>query len=286
MTEWQRIPEILDPIAFTIGFFSVRWYALWFLAGFFSVLVSAFRLAKREGLPFSEKTVFDMFFFLFLGALIGGHIGYILFYNFDAFLDAPLAMFSPYDFSRGVWIGISGMSYHGGLIGAALSLCWFARSRKIDFWRMADLAAFLAPIAIFFGRLGNFFNVELYGRITERSWGMIFPGIAPLGTLRHPSALYEVFLEGIVLFVFLSLVRKKMPFPGGLACTFMAGYAVLRFIGEYFREPDPQIGFVLGSSAAGFTMGQTLSVIMFFASIALFVWLKRQNRAIIPVENI
>ena len=282
---WQHIPETLDPIAFTVGFFSVHWYALWFLAGFLVPLLIAARSAPRGLIPYSQDTVLDIFLWIFFGAVLGGHIGYILFYNLDAFLAAPYAMLFPYDFENGIWVGISGMSYHGGLIGAALALYWFTRSRKIDFWRMADIAALLAPIAIFFGRLGNFFNVELYGRITEQPWGMIFPGIAPLGALRHPSALYEAFLEGIVLFVFLSLVRKKMPFPGASSAVFLAGYAVLRFIGEYFREPDPQIGFVFGSSIAGFTMGQTLSGIMFLASIAVFVWLKRRNRATIPAEN-
>ncbi|MEK9151368.1 MAG: prolipoprotein diacylglyceryl transferase [Patescibacteria group bacterium] len=278
---WQHIPETLDPIAFTIGFFSVYWYALFFLGGFFAALFLAFRFASRGGFPYSQEVIFDMFLYIFFGALLGGHIGYALFYNLDAFIAMPHTAFLPYDFGRGLWVGISGMSYHGGLIGAALALYWFARRQKIDFWKAADFAVFFAPIAIFFGRLGNFFNVELHGRITEQPWGMIFPGVLPDGVLRHPSTLYEAFLEGVVLFALLILLRKKMPFSGALTCAFLAGYAILRFLGEYFREPDTQIGFLFGPPAGGFTMGQILSVILFFASIALFAWLKHKNRATI-----
>ncbi|MFZ2299707.1 MAG: prolipoprotein diacylglyceryl transferase [Candidatus Moraniibacteriota bacterium] len=274
---WQHIPQTLDPIALTIGFFSVRWYALWLLAGFFAVLLSALWLSRNGKFPFSEETVFDMLLFLFFGAVIGGHIGYVLFYNFDAFLAAPYAMLLPYDFERGVWVGISGMSYHGGLIGAALALYWFARRKKIGFWQAADGAALLAPMAISFGRMGNFFNIELYGRLTERPWGMIFPGVMPDGMLRHPSTLYEAFFEGIVLLILLILLRKRMPFPGALACVFLAGYAILRFLAEYFREPDAHIGFLAG----GLTLGQIFSAVMLFAVGMGFLWLKRRNRATI-----
>ena len=278
---WQHIPETLDPIAFTIGFFSVRWYALWFLTGFFSVLLPALWLARNGKCPFSKEMVFDMLLFLFFGAVIGGHIGYVLFYNLDAFLAAPYAMLLPYDFERGVWVGISGMSYHGGLIGAALALYWFARSRSIAFWKAADFTVLLAPIAIFFGRLGNFFNVELYGRITEQPWGMFFPGVMPDGMLRHPSTLYEAFFEGIILFILLISLRKKMPFSGGLSCVFLAGYAISRFLAEYFREPDPQIGLLFTSLGSGLSLGQLFSIVMLSAASVLFLWLKRRNHATI-----
>lgn len=276
---WQHIPETLDPIAFTIGFFSAYWYALFFLGGFLAVLLFAIRFARRGDAPCSEEDVFDMFLWIFFGALLGGRIGYALFYNLDTYLAAPLTIVLPYDFGRGVWVGVSGMSYHGGLIGATLALYCFVRRRRISFWKAADFAALLVPIAIFFGRLGNFFNVELHGRITERPWGMIFPEIQPLGVLRHPSALYEAFFEGLVLFGLLLFFRKKMPFPGALACLYIAGYAVLRFIGECFRSPDPQLGFFFSALSGGFTLGQLFSFGMFFAAGMIFLWLKHRNRA-------
>lgn len=272
---WQHIPGTLDPIAFTIGFFSAYWYALWFLIGFFAVLSVAFRLARRGAAPCSAECVFDLLFFIFVGALLGGRIGYALFYNLDAYLAAPLMILLPYDFGRGAWVGLSGMSYHGGLIGAILALRWFARRKQISFWQAADFVALLAPIAIFFGRLGNFFNVELYGRITDQPWGMVFPDVYPPGVLQHPSALYEAVLEGIVLFGILVFFRKQMPFPGALACLYIAGYAVLRFVGEFFRSPDPQLGFFFGI----FTLGQLFSFGMLFAAGMIFLWLKRRNRA-------
>lgn len=275
---WQHIPETLDPIAFTIGFFSVYWYALFFLGGFLAALFLALRLARGGEAPCSEECIFDLLLYVFFGALLGGHIGYVLFYNLAAFLETP-SLLSPYDFGQGRWVGISGMSFYGGLIGAALALCWFARSKKIDFWKAADFAALLAPIAVFFGRLGNFFNVELYGRITEQPWGMLFPGAVPNGALRHPSTLYEAFFEGIVLFVLLVSSRRRMPFTGALASVFLAGYAVLRFMVEYLREPDPQIGLFFASLSGGLSLGQLLSVAMLLAAAAIFLWLKRRNRA-------
>lgn len=277
MNEWEHIPLILDPIAFTIGFFSVYWYALWFLAGFLAVFFLALRRARRGEAPCSEEHISALLLWLFFGALIGGRIGYVLFYNLDVFLTAPLLVLLPYDFGRGVWVGISGMSYHGGLAGVALALLWFVHREKISFWKTADFVAFLAPVATFFGRMGNFFNVELYGRVTEEPWGMVFPGTLPTGALRHPSALYEAFLEGVVLFLFLVVLRKKMPFPGALACLYITLYAILRFFGEFFREPDPQLGFFFGA----LTLGQLFSFLMLVLSFGLYGWLRTKNRAIL-----
>lgn len=274
---WQHIPLMLDPVAFTIGFFSVYWYALWFLSGFLLVFFLALRSARRGGAPCSEERIPDMFLFLFFGALIGGRIGYVFFYNLEVFWSAPLTVFLPYDFGRGVWVGISGMSYHGGLIGVALALFSFVRREKISFWKTADFAVLLAPVATFFGRMGNFFNVELYGRITEQPWGMVFPDAIPAGALRHPSTLYEAFFEGVILFVLLLLLRKKMPFPGAFVFLYTALYAILRFVGEMFRSPDPQLGFLLGA----LTLGQIFSLLMIVLSVAGYVWLREKNRATI-----
>lgn len=276
---WQNIPMTLDPIAFSFGFFSVYWYAIFFLIGFFATLLFALRIVRRSEFPFSEENVWDMFIYIFFGTLLGGRVGYAFFYNFDIFWAAPLKIFLPYDFESGMWIGISGMSYYGGLIGATISLYWFARAKNFNFWEMADFVAFLAPIATFFGRLGNFFNVELYGRITNQPWGMVFPGVVPVGVLHHPSALYEAFLEGAVLFVLMLFFRKKLQFSGALTCIYLASYAILRFLVEFFREPDPQLGLFFGSLAGGFTLNQIFAFALFCAAIVIFMWLKQKNRA-------
>ena len=279
MTGWQHFPETIDPIAFTIGFFSVYWYALWFLTGFFIAPWLAFRLARRGDAPCPPNDIFDLFAILFFGALLGGRIGYVLLYHPDVFLAAPIAILSPYDFGRRAWTGLSGMSFHGGLVGVVIALAWYASRKELSFWKMADFAALLAPVAIFFGRLGNFFNVELPGRITIVPWGMVFPGAIPTGVLRHPSTLYEALFEGIVLLVILLFLRRLARFDGALTCFFLGFYAIARFGCEYFREPDPQLGLFFSPLAGGFTMGQLLSFAMFFAAAVIFIWLKQRNHA-------
>jgi phosphatidylglycerol---prolipoprotein diacylglyceryl transferase len=276
---WQNIPATLNPIAFSFGFFSVYWYAVFFLGGFLVTLLFALKLVNRGDTSCSEECVWDMFIYIFIGAFLGGRIGYALFYNFNVFWAEPLKIFLPYDFERGMWVGISGMSYYGGLIGTVLALYWFARAKDLNFWKIADFAAFLAPISVFFGRLGNFFNLELYGRITEKPWGMIFPQVVPMGVLRHPSSLYEAFLEGVVIFIVLLFLRKKMPFAGALTCIYLALYAILRFLVEFWREPDPQLGLFFNSPIGGFTLNQILAFGLFWAAIGIFMWLRRQNYA-------
>lgn len=275
---WQHLPETIDPIVFTVGFFSLYWYAVLFLLGFFVTLFLAFWLAKRGDAPCVSSDIFDMFFMFFFGALVGGRIGYVLLYHLDVFWANPIMIFSPYDFGRGVWVGLSGMSYHGGLIGVMVVLVWFVHKKKLSFWKTADFVALLAPVATLFGRLGNFFNVELPGRITTEPWGMVFPGTVPVGVLRHPSALYEAFFEGIVLLTLLLFLRRLVRFDGALTCFYLAFYAIFRFGIEYFREPDPQLGLFFGLPAGGVSMGQILSFVMFSAAIVIFVWFKRKNR--------
>lgn len=270
---WQHLPETINPIAGTIGFFSVYWYAVWFLAGFFMAFLLALWLARRGEAPCSSNDIFDMLVVIFFGALLGGRIGYVLLYHPDIFLASPLMIFSPYDFGRGAWMGLSGMSYHGGLIGAVAALVWFSGRKKLSFWKMADFTALLAPVSVFFGRLGNFFTVELPGRITTEPWGMVFPGMFPTGTLRHPSTLYEAFFEGIVILVLLLFMRRQARFDGALACFYLIFYAFARFGSEYFREPDPQLGLFFNL----FTLGQIFSFVMLCTATIIFIWLKRKN---------
>ena len=274
MHEWQHLLETLDPIAFSIGFFSVSWYALFFLLG---LLAAYWFFASREG-EVPEEHRLDLLVSLFVGAVIGARLGYVLFYGyFEAFLRQPWLIISPYDFEQGVWTGIAGLSFHGGLIGAVAALFLFTSKKRLAFWIAADQVALAVPIALFFGRLGNFFNLELYGRITERPWGMIFPGIEPLGGLRYPASLYEAFLEGVCLFLILLFLSRKKLFPGAVALIFLIGYAVFRFIGEYFREPDPQIGLLLAS----LSLGQLFSLVMLLLGLFLYGWLKNRKSGII-----
>lgn len=279
--EWQNILVALNPIAFKLGFFVVNWYAVFFLAGFFVTLGLALWQARRGEAPYGQEQIFDLFIYLFLGACLGGRAGYVIFYNPQIFWADPAKIFLPYDFGRGIWTGISGMSYYGGLAGIALALYVFARAHRKSFWETADFLALLAPIAIFLGRLGNFFNLELYGRITGYPWGMIFPGVPPLGTLRHPSALYEAVLEGVVIFILLFFLRKRMPFKGALTSIYFVSYAVLRFFGEFFREPDPQLGLFYST----FTLNQILAGGMFLVGLAIFQWLRSQNYATMKISS-
>ncbi len=263
---WQQIPSHLDPIAFAVGSFSIRWYAIFFMGGFIAAASFCLGCFRKEAAGFhSQEELIDTLLTLFLGALIGGRLGYVFLYNPAFFLESPLRIIWPYDAPVG-WLGLSGMSFHGGLIGAAIAFVWIVKRRGLPFWQTADFFALAAPIALFFGRLGNFFNLELYGRVTEQPWGMVFPYIWPIGALRHPSALYEAALEGALLFMILFAYQRTSRFPGALFSVFLIVYACLRFVAEYFREPDLQIGLLSG----GFSLGQWLSIAMLLLGMTLY----------------
>lgn len=270
---WQNIPLRFDPIAFSIGFFTVHWYAIFFLSAFFVAWKFLADTVKQGVAVLSQEETFDLALILFLGAFLGGRLGFALFYEPYYFGAHPLSLFLPFDTVSKTWIGISGMSFHGGLIGFVIALGWFSFHGKKDFWRMTDIVSLAAPLGIFFGRLGNFFNGELYGRLTTKPWGMYFLDNTEI-SFRHPSALYEALLEGIFLFFFLSFFRRRLTFPGGLAALFLMAYAVIRFFLEFFREPDPGVSFFLGV----FTRGQTLSLVQFIVGFSIFLWLKRHHR--------
>jgi phosphatidylglycerol---prolipoprotein diacylglyceryl transferase len=198
--------------------------------------------------------------------ILGGRLGYVLFYNLGYYLQHPLEIILPFEFSGGLhFVGISGMSYHGGAIAVMIATVIFCWKRGIDFWRFADLFGSAIPLGYTFGRLGNFINGELYGRATDVPWGMVFP-LDPLHLLRHPSQLYEAFFEGIVLFAVLWVLRKRFSFTGALFALYVAGYGLIRFFIEFFREPDAQLGFVLGP----FSMGQLLCLLMIAAGAGIY----------------
>jgi phosphatidylglycerol:prolipoprotein diacylglycerol transferase len=210
-----------------------------------------------------------LFWFVF-GAVLGAKIGYVIVYDPNAHyqLTRPWLIFNPFKES-GKFVGISGLSYHGAITGAVIALLIFARRHKIAFWRVADLAAVSGSAGYAFGRLGNFFNAELLGRETAMPWGINVQGV-----LRHPSALYEAFLEGIVIFAILFALYKKRKFAGQMAIGYLMLYAVMRFIAEFWREPDAQLGFI---AFGWLSMGQALSALMFALSLGVYLYLRRRG---------
>ena len=238
----------------------------------------------KDVIGFTEKEWNDVLTFLFIGALLGGHLGYGIFYQPLNSFYYPLQFFFLFSFGTGIWIGIRGMSFYGGLIGVVVVLWFQARKYKKNFLVLADLVSLLAPVALFFGRLGNFFNHELPGRITTVPWGMYIPVLPKdvmffMEDLRHPSALYEAFGEGVILFFLLLFLSRKPLAPGMLASSFLIGYGVIRFILEFFRELDLGSSFLLGV----FTFGQILSFLSILFGSILLLWLTRKNRGKIDV---
>ena len=253
----------INPILIDLGPIRVSWYGLMYVLGFLpSYLLVRYQMKKKD-FGVSRLDVENLFFYLILGLIIGARLGYVLFYDLKMYLADPLEIFA-------VWHG--GMSFHGGLIGVLIVGILFCWKNKKSFWTVADLFIVTAPIGLGLGRIGNFINGELYGRVTQVPWGMIFPKGGPLP--RHPSQLYESGLEGGVLFLILWFLKdKKLP-EGGLLAVFLSFYGLFRFIVEFFREPDPQLGFVLGS----FTMGQILCSFMIVGGIGLLLYLKGREK--------
>lgn len=257
-----RFPNI-DPVIVKIGPLSLRWYGMMYLAGFAaSYLLVGYQLKKKK-IAAAVKEVDSLYSYLVLGLIVGARLGYVLFYDLGEYLANPLEIFA-------VWHG--GMSFHGGLIGSVVAGILFSRRYRVNFWQMADVVIVTAPIGLGLGRIGNFINGELYGRVTDVPWGMVFPAGGPLP--RHPSQLYESLLEGVVLFGILWSIKDRNLKPGVLLSIFLILYGVFRFIVEYFREPDPQLGFVLGP----LSMGQVLSAGVVLAGAALLIY--RHNKPV------
>lgn len=246
----------IDPVFLRLGPLEFRWYGLMYICGFLAAYFIILSGVKRKGLPLNKDLVADLIFTVAVGVILGGRLGYILFYNFSFYLSHPLKLFA-------VWEG--GMSFHGGLIGALLASLYFIRKHKLPFYPLADLGFLAAPVGLGCGRIGNFINGELYGRVTDAPWGVVFPTGGPLP--RHPSQLYEAFLEGPVMFLVLYLVSKKVHRDGVVIWSFIALYGLFRFMVEFVRQPDEQIGFLWG----GFSMGQMLSLPMFLLGVAMVV---------------
>lgn len=260
----------IDPVAFRIGPLSVHWYGLMYLVAFGLWWFLALRRLRHP--PFtdaspawSKKDVEDMLFLGVLGTIVGGRLGYVLFYQLQAYIDEPLKIIR-------VWEG--GMSFHGGLLGVIASQWWFARSRGKPFWQVMDFVAPCVPLGLAAGRLGNFINGELWGRAAPASlpWAMVFPQSGS-NIPRHPSQLYQFLLEGVLLFVLLWVYARKERREGQVAAAFLAGYGVFRFIAEYFRKPDSYLGLL----ALNWSMGQWLSVPMIV--VGLLLWTANGTRS-------
>ena len=254
-------PQI-DPVAIAIGPLAVRWYGLMYLIGFGAAfLLARSRIRQGKSGSISYAVFDDLFFFSVLGVVLGGRLGYVLFYKPGYYISHPLEILA-------VWQG--GMAFHGGFLGVLLAMAYIARKHRIGWFAIMDFIAPLVPPALAAGRIGNFINGELWGRTTDVAWGMVFRGAGALP--RHPSQLYQFALEGVLLFVLLWAYSAKPRPAAAVSAMFLIGYGVLRFAAEFFREPDDFLGLL----AFNLSMGQWLSLPMIIVGIAMLAWAGRK----------
>ncbi len=274
---WQHIPEQLDPVIFAIGSFKLQYYGLMYVVAFaVTYILVIYRLKKEDRFEVTADQIQALITYMMLGVIVGGRLGYVLFYNFSYYMRHPLEIILPFDFSSGVkFTGITGMSFHGGLICVILFTWLYCRKARLDFAAVVDLFIPAIPLGYMFGRIGNFINGELYGRVTTAAFGMYFPQ-APGQQMRHPSQLYEAFFEGIFLFTVLWSLRKKINTRGAMLAVYLIGYGSVRFFIEYFRQPDAHLGFILLS----FSMGQVLCLLMIVAGVLLYFYLSRKQKVL------
>lgn len=266
MEVWNNIYANFDPIAFSLFGLKVHWYGIMYVLALVFALVVGKWLVEKDKIDLGNARLNDFFIWIEVGVILGARLGYILFYdpNTSYYLTHPWQIFNP--FVNGEFVGIRGMSYHGALIGFMIGAYLYARKVGVSFWFLMDRVGIAVPIGYFFGRIGNFLNQELVGRettLTDTPWAIYVDGV-----LRHPSQIYEAFLEGILIFIVLFMFRKKMTFTGSIALTYGALYGIGRFIAEFWRAPDVQIGYVFGTD--WLTQGQVMSLSM---AIISAIWL-------------
>lgn len=271
------IYQHLDPVAFAIGPFAVRWYGIAYVLGFICAALLIVRLSRRWKVRVDSDSLATIMLCVVVGIILGGRLGYVLFYGDGYYFQHPEDILA---FSKG------GMSFHGGLIGALLSGIVAARLTHIPYLTLADMGCIVAPVGLFFGRCANFVNGELWGAVTDAPWGVVFGGAA--GTLpRHPSQLYEALLEGVLLFIVLfALSRKTPPRPQGTFLgTFLVLYGCFRFAIEFVREPDAQLGYLWGG---WLTMGQVLSVPLILIGVAVLAYalIAKKSQQGLPIDTI
>lgn len=262
---WQHLPEYFDPIAFSIGEFSVFWYSLMWLTAFAVCYGMLIYRKRNKEIAFDSELIQDIITNALFGALVGGRLGYVFFYDVSYYVTNPLAIISPYDFISGEWVGIYGMSYHGGVIGVAIAIFLIARKKNMRVLALYDLIVPVVPIGYMFGRIGNFLNQELVGRITTSPVGMYFNEEA---ILRHPSQLYEALFEGLILFVIMWQLRNKQFAKGTLSALYLMLYSLFRFMIEFYRAPDEHLGLIVGN----LTMGQLLSIGVIILSMGFLIY--------------
>ena len=271
----------LDPVALDLGFFELRWYSLAYLAGIFIGYWYLLKLIKQPGSPMARRHADDLVFYAALGIILGGRVGYVLFYNLSYYLQSPLDILK-------LWDG--GMSFHGGMIGTVLGILYLSRKEKLQWLRVHDYVACCVPFGLFFGRVANFVNHELWGAPSSVPWGVRFPeiidGMLVVGPARHPTQIYEAILEGIVLFVILWWMFWKTQAryePGKLVGAFTLFYGLFRFLIEFVREPDAQlIGF---ANSTGLHMGQWLSLPMIVLGAWLMWTAKSRRQRVEPIAG-
>lgn len=255
-------PEI-DPVAIHLGRFGIHWYGLMYLVGFVAGWWLGVYRAKRPNSGWQPQEIGDLLFYIALGVILGGRLGYVLFYDFSVYAQHPLQIFA-------IWTG--GMSFHGGLIGVCIAMWLYARRTQRPWLAVTDFLAPLVPVGLGPGRIGNFINQELWGKVTDVPWGMVFRTGGPQP--RHPSQLYEAMLEGVVLFVILWWYARKPRVTGSVSAVFLIFYGLFRFLVEFVRVPDAQLGYL----AFGWvTMGQVLSLPMMLGGIGLLWWSRRRG---------
>jgi phosphatidylglycerol:prolipoprotein diacylglycerol transferase len=275
-TWWQHLPQHISPVIFQIGSFKLQYYGLMYLVAFgITYGLVLYRLRHEPRFAVSREQVNDLTTLIILGLMVGARLGYVVFYNLGYFLRHPLEIVLPFEFSDGItFTGISGMSYHGGVIGIIVAAWLYTRKHGLALRDMADLYVPCIPLGYTFGRIGNFINGELYGRVTTAPIGMLFP-LAPDKLPRHPSQLYEAFFEGVFLFAVMWSIRKMRAPRGAMLGVYLMGYGLVRFFIEFYREPDAHIGFVVGV----FSMGQLLCAAMVAAGGLLVLALKHRADA-------
>ena len=270
MTEyWQNIYSNFDPVAINLGPVPVHWYGIMYALALLSAIVIAKWFIKHDKLNISNDLFDSYIWWAEIGVILGARLGYVLFYDTNTmyYITHPWQIFNPY--IDGTYVGISGMSYHGALIGFIIASFLFCKKNKVSFWFLADISVLGISAAYVFGRIGNFFNQELIGRVTDVPWG-IYVG----ETLRHPSQLYEAFLEGIVVFIILFYLRKKKTFDGQLALSYGILYSFMRIVAETFRQPDIQLGFIYSN---WLTMGILQSAVILSICVVLFISMKKKE---------
>ncbi len=270
MEFWNNIYDHFDPVALDLGFINIHWYGLMYVAALLVALFTAKWFVKKDKIPISDNLLETYFIYVEIGVILGARLGYVFIYSTDTlyYITHPWQIFNP--FIGGQFTGISGMSYHGAVIGFLLASWLFSKRHDFSFGKLMDLVALSIPMGYIFGRIGNFLNQELIGRPTDSPFGIYVNGI-----LRHPSQLYEALLEGLLIAAVLFVYRHYKKVDGELMALYGALYGIARFVAEVFRAPDPQIGFL----CCGMTMGQLLSALMILAGIATFAYLRRGSFA-------